>query len=334
MVPPNNLGPDLSGKAINETQYRGMIGSLMYLTACRPDIQFLTCLCARYQANPKESYVIAVKRIFRYLKGTHSLGLWYPKCSGFNLKGYSDSDYARCNKDGKSTSGACQLLGGKLHLADIFSKPMDEPTFKRLIVELGGIRGDIGINTFRNALRAHYLPHSSMYVSPPSITIVRPWFETIGYSREIKAKGTLKKSYLPPRWRPLMAQVIQCLDGKIGGLDQISNKDATIMYFLANRVKVRILQKSQENGQIRTNTNTGTDRVYKSQKFLAKEQNVIKCSHWLELTRGMTRWMITNTPNDGKFTLNPVQKKHKASDTRNATLAIRVVTSENFRNFE
>ncbi|GKF64111.1 hypothetical protein Tco_0187559, partial [Tanacetum coccineum] len=65
MVPSNNLRPDLNGKAINETQYRGMIGSLMYLTASRPDIQFLTCLCARYQANPKESHLIAIKRIFR-----------------------------------------------------------------------------------------------------------------------------------------------------------------------------------------------------------------------------------------------------------------------------
>ncbi|GJR19072.1 retrovirus-related pol polyprotein from transposon TNT 1-94 [Tanacetum coccineum] len=114
MVPFNNLGPGLSGKAVNETRYRGMIGSLMYLTTSRHDIQFSTCLCARYQANPKESYLIVVKRIFRYLKGTPSLGLWYPKCSGFDLKGYSDSDYAGCNMDRKITSGACQLLGGKL----------------------------------------------------------------------------------------------------------------------------------------------------------------------------------------------------------------------------
>ncbi|GJX42991.1 hypothetical protein Tco_0259667 [Tanacetum coccineum] len=91
-----------------------MIGSLMYLTASRPAIQFSTCLCARYQANPKESHLIVIKRIFRYLKGTPSLDLWYPKCSGFNLKGYSNSDYAGCNMDRKSTSGACQLLGGKL----------------------------------------------------------------------------------------------------------------------------------------------------------------------------------------------------------------------------
>nr|GEW72151.1 hypothetical protein [Tanacetum cinerariifolium] len=85
MVPPNNLGLDLNGKFVNETQYIGMIGSLMYLTASRPDIQFSTCLCARYQANPKESRHIDVN-----LKGTLGLGIW------------------------KSTSGACLLLGDKL----------------------------------------------------------------------------------------------------------------------------------------------------------------------------------------------------------------------------
>ncbi|GJY75969.1 retrovirus-related pol polyprotein from transposon TNT 1-94, partial [Tanacetum coccineum] len=112
MVPPNNLGPDLVGKSVNETSYRGMIGSLMYLTATRPDIQFSIVLCIRYQSNPKESRLIAVKRILRYLKGT--IGMYYPKCSGFDLKGYSDSDYAGCNMDRKSTSGSCQILGKKL----------------------------------------------------------------------------------------------------------------------------------------------------------------------------------------------------------------------------
>nr|GEX97344.1 hypothetical protein [Tanacetum cinerariifolium] len=102
----------------------------------------------------------------------------------------------------------------------------------------GGIRGDMGITTFRNVLRAQYLPHSSMYVPPSFITIVRPWFATIRYRGEIEAKGTLKKSCLPPRWRFLMAQIMQCLGGKIGVLDQILNKDATILYCLANGVKV------------------------------------------------------------------------------------------------
>ncbi|GJW89087.1 retrovirus-related pol polyprotein from transposon TNT 1-94 [Tanacetum coccineum] len=108
MLPPNNLGPDESGVSVNETLFRGMIGSLMYLTTSRPVIQFSTCLCARYQANPKESYLVVVKRIFRYLKGTPNVGLWYPKGSGFDLKAYSDSDYTRCNQDRRSTLGGCQ----------------------------------------------------------------------------------------------------------------------------------------------------------------------------------------------------------------------------------
>ncbi|GJY44177.1 hypothetical protein Tco_0432390 [Tanacetum coccineum] len=82
-----------------------MIGSLMYLTASQPDIQLSACLCVRYQANPKESYLTVVKEIFKYLKGKPTLGPWYPKCSRFDLKGYSESDYAGCNIDRKSTSG-------------------------------------------------------------------------------------------------------------------------------------------------------------------------------------------------------------------------------------
>ncbi|GKD07579.1 hypothetical protein Tco_1187264, partial [Tanacetum coccineum] len=92
MLPPNNLVPDESGIVVNETLFKGMIGSLMYLISSRPDIQISTCLCARYQANPKESHLVVVKRIFMYLKGTLNLGLWYPKGSGFDLKAYSDSD--------------------------------------------------------------------------------------------------------------------------------------------------------------------------------------------------------------------------------------------------
>ncbi|GJR18034.1 retrovirus-related pol polyprotein from transposon TNT 1-94 [Tanacetum coccineum] len=112
MLPSNNLGLDESGVFVNETLFKGMIGSLMYLTASRPDIQFSTCLCAKYQANPKESHLVAVKNNFRYLKGTLNLGLWYPKGSGFDLKAYSDSDYVGCNLDRKSISGGCQILGG------------------------------------------------------------------------------------------------------------------------------------------------------------------------------------------------------------------------------
>ena len=101
-------------KCVDISSYRGMVGSLLYLTASRPDIMFATCLCARFQADPRESHLIAIKRIFRYLKGTPNLGIWYPRESGFELIGYSDADYAGCKIDRKSTTGTCQFLGDKL----------------------------------------------------------------------------------------------------------------------------------------------------------------------------------------------------------------------------
>jgi hypothetical protein len=87
-----------------------MIGSLLYLCASRPDIMLFVCMCARFQANPKEVHLRAVKRIMRYLVYTPKFGLWYPKGSTFDLIGYSDADWARCKIDRKSTSGTCQFL--------------------------------------------------------------------------------------------------------------------------------------------------------------------------------------------------------------------------------
>ncbi|KAI3681374.1 hypothetical protein L6452_36168 [Arctium lappa] len=114
MAPGTKIGTDPSGKAVDIRTYRGMIGSLMYLTSSRPDIMFSTCLCARYQANPKEIHLTAVKRIFRYLKGTADLGLWYPKDTTFELTAYTDADHAGYMLDRKSTSGHVQFLGDKL----------------------------------------------------------------------------------------------------------------------------------------------------------------------------------------------------------------------------
>ncbi|GJT72390.1 putative ribonuclease H-like domain-containing protein [Tanacetum coccineum] len=94
--------------------YRSMIGSLMYLTASRPDIMFAVCACARFQVTPKISHLHAVKRIFRYLKGQPKLGLWYPRDSPFDLEAFSDSDYAGASLDRKSTTGGCQFLGKRL----------------------------------------------------------------------------------------------------------------------------------------------------------------------------------------------------------------------------
>ncbi|GKB68176.1 retrovirus-related pol polyprotein from transposon TNT 1-94 [Tanacetum coccineum] len=186
MVPPNNLGPDLAGKSVNETSYRGMIGSLMYLTATRPDIQFSTVLCARYQSNPKESHLIAVKRILS-AKKQQSVAMSSAKveyvaaarcCASILWMKSQLSDYDIHYKmlpifcDNTSAIAISNnpvlhsrtkdidiryhfirdhILKGdiELHfipteyqLADIFTKPLDEPTFTRLKVELSMLNID------------------------------------------------------------------------------------------------------------------------------------------------------------------------------------------------
>nr|GEZ65779.1 ribonuclease H-like domain-containing protein [Tanacetum cinerariifolium] len=99
---------DLVGKPVDHTDYRSMIGSLMYVTSSG---MFATCMCARYQANPNEHHVSAVKRIFHDLKGTINLGLWYPKDSGFDLTAYSDVDHAGCHLDRKNVVDAYLING-------------------------------------------------------------------------------------------------------------------------------------------------------------------------------------------------------------------------------
>ncbi|GJW85534.1 putative ribonuclease H-like domain-containing protein, partial [Tanacetum coccineum] len=105
---------DETDPPVNVHLYRSMIGSLMYLTASRPDIMFAVSACSRHQVTPLTSHLNAVKKIFKYLKGQPKLGLWYPKDSPFQLEAYSDSDYAGSHGDRKSTTGGCQFLGRRL----------------------------------------------------------------------------------------------------------------------------------------------------------------------------------------------------------------------------
>jgi hypothetical protein len=109
-----HLDLDTGGKSVDQKVYRSMIGSLLYLCASRSDIMLSVCMCAKFQADPKEVHLRAVKRIMRYLVYTPKFGLWYPKGSTFDLIGYSIADWTGCKIDRKSTSGTCQFLGRSL----------------------------------------------------------------------------------------------------------------------------------------------------------------------------------------------------------------------------
>ncbi|GJZ59205.1 retrovirus-related pol polyprotein from transposon TNT 1-94 [Tanacetum coccineum] len=114
MVERTKLDEDISGTLVDQTKYRSMIGSLMYLTASRPDLVFAVCMCARYQSRPTKKHLEAVKRVFWYLQGTINMGLWYPKDTAMALTAYADADHAGCQDTRRSTSGSAQFLGDKL----------------------------------------------------------------------------------------------------------------------------------------------------------------------------------------------------------------------------
>jgi hypothetical protein len=109
-----HLDLDEGDKLVDLKLYRSMIGNLLYLTVSRPHNMFSVCMCARFQAPPKECHMMAVKQILRYLRQTPNLGLWYSKGAQFILIGYSDSDYGGCKIDRKTTSGTYQLRGRSL----------------------------------------------------------------------------------------------------------------------------------------------------------------------------------------------------------------------------
>ncbi|GJW46909.1 retrovirus-related pol polyprotein from transposon TNT 1-94 [Tanacetum coccineum] len=114
MVEKSKLDEDTQRKAIDPTHCRGMVGTFMYVIASRLDLTFVVCMCARYQAKPTEKHLHAVKRIFKYLRGTINRGLWYPKDSSIALTVYADADHVGCQDTRRSTSGCIQLLGDRL----------------------------------------------------------------------------------------------------------------------------------------------------------------------------------------------------------------------------
>nr|GEY60596.1 retrovirus-related Pol polyprotein from transposon TNT 1-94 [Tanacetum cinerariifolium] len=119
-----HLDANLSGTPVDQMKYQSMVRALMYLTISTPDIVHATCYYARYQAKRTEKHLTAVKRIFRYLKDTINMGLWYPKDIGFKLIAFSDSNHAGCLDSRKSTSGGIQFLGGD-KLVSWLSKKQD-----------------------------------------------------------------------------------------------------------------------------------------------------------------------------------------------------------------
>ncbi|GJV19904.1 hypothetical protein Tco_1368924 [Tanacetum coccineum] len=114
MVDRSKLDEDPLGILVYQIQFERMVGSLMYLTASRPNLVFVVCMCARYQAKPTKNHLKAIKRVFWYLRGTINMGLWYPKDIAIEITAYADANHACSQDTRKSTSGSAQFLRDKL----------------------------------------------------------------------------------------------------------------------------------------------------------------------------------------------------------------------------
>ncbi|GJT17233.1 putative ribonuclease H-like domain-containing protein [Tanacetum coccineum] len=209
------LVKDADADDVDEHLYRSMIGSLMYLTASRPDIMFAVCACARFQVSPKTSHLLAVKIIFRYLKGKPSLGLWYSKDSPLELVAYFDSGIMLELTDWKSTTGGSLRRHLKLDDQDgITSLPSTE-IFAQLA--LMGYATDSDKLTFqKGAFSPHWRdtrlqqPHKD-FNSVPSLTIEEDMYEDSAHMG-VASKVPMLKPGKFELWRMRIEQYIQMID--------------------------------------------------------------------------------------------------------------------------
>ncbi|GJT30292.1 hypothetical protein Tco_0910567 [Tanacetum coccineum] len=207
------LYADLQGTPTDQMTYRRMIVGLMYLTASRPDIAFATFVCARYQARPTVKHLKEVKRIFRYLRQSYNIGLWYPKDFGFELIAYSDTDHVGCKDDYKSTSGGLQFLGEKLEDGSKFklSFMLD---MNELTMTLDDFR------TIFHFPQATDNNHDCFVPALKFLEMVPFYINNLGFTLELRSPSNFKTTGLVQPWQTLCKMFTRCLTTRVTGYDQ------------------------------------------------------------------------------------------------------------------
>nr|GEU74127.1 hypothetical protein [Tanacetum cinerariifolium] len=238
MVEKSKLDEDKEGKSVDPSHYCGMIGTLLYLTTSRPDLQFAFCMCAQYQARPTEKHLHAVKRIFRYLCGTVNQSLWYSKDSSVALTAFADADHA-----------GCQDTRRKYQLADLFTKALGRDRIEFLINKLG--MRSFTPETFQKLMDEvdetmdttidqqvdmdeALVPRQS-FDEPPFEEEILAFIQFLGHSVAIRTLTdvNINKLYLP--WRSFAAIINKCLTGKSSGYDSLRLSQAQILWGLYHK---------------------------------------------------------------------------------------------------
>nr|GEU72343.1 retrovirus-related Pol polyprotein from transposon TNT 1-94 [Tanacetum cinerariifolium] len=265
MVEKSKLDEDTQGKAVDPTHYRGMVGTLMYLTTSRSDLVYVVCMCAQYQARPIEKHIHAIKRIFRYIKETINWGLWYSKDSTIALTTFVDADHAGCQDTRRSTSGNMQLLGDRLvswlskrninHIATqqvaldnalvpyenklkiercnariAFRKPQREETYQ---VTLEALKLSLCYPEF---ICPRILNQD--FMAPSSEEDLVTFIQKLGYFGRCNMLSAIHTDQMHQPWRTFAVIINRCISGKATRLDRLKESRAQILWGMYNTKNV------------------------------------------------------------------------------------------------
>nr|GEX79612.1 retrovirus-related Pol polyprotein from transposon TNT 1-94 [Tanacetum cinerariifolium] len=188
--------------------------------ACRPDLVFAVCMCARYQAKPTKKHLEALKRVFRHLKGTINMGLWYPKDNAMSLIAYVDADHAGCQDSKRSTSGSAQFLRDRLfwntmtydEKTRIYSCQLDEQWF------------NLCADLLRKALDITHVDPSHLFESPSTGDAVMDFVNQLGYPKPVQLVSKMRVNHVYQPWRAILSQINQTVVGTQGIQTYFSHK--------------------------------------------------------------------------------------------------------------
>ncbi|GJX88841.1 retrovirus-related pol polyprotein from transposon TNT 1-94 [Tanacetum coccineum] len=258
MVDLLKLDKDPLGIPVDQTRFRSMVGSLMYLTASRRNLVFAVCMFARYQASPTKTHLEALKQVFRYLKGTINWGLWYLKDTAMALTAYADADHAGCQDTRRSASGntmadvnvnapaeqvirSCLAVVGCLFgtLFDMTKPPGD--TAVNLMSN-----GDLNKDTLRDALQITPVNNNQPFSSPPTPDALINFVNDLGYPKVVRTLSAVVTNDMFQPWRALTTIINLCLTGKTSGFERPRAPVLQILWGVVNRAHIDYAERMWE----------------------------------------------------------------------------------------
>nr|GEW39087.1 hypothetical protein [Tanacetum cinerariifolium] len=222
------LDEDPLGIPVDQNRFRSMVGSLMYLTTNRPDLVFVVCMCARYQASPIKNYLEALKQVFWYLKGTINWGLWYSKDTAMALTAYADADHAGCQDTRRSASESAQFLDKMVDVnapsgqAPAMAPPVrtDDQILPRIRCQLDEQWFVLTKYTLTEALQITPVNNNQAFVTPPSSDALINLVNKLGYPKLVRNVSNVVTNDMFQPWRALITIINLCLTGKTSGFER------------------------------------------------------------------------------------------------------------------